>query len=534
MGGSTTPAVTTQVSKTELPKWVENASLDNYRFAKEVANRPFEQYKGPEIAGLSDQEKAAGGYLRQGVADTDRYQDAAGSALRQAMNYDPRMVNTPDGFRAVNIPDGFQAVQGPDGVNAVQQANGVNNIDRFNDVRDVNSTRFSGQDLDRYMNPYTNKVVNTTMRGMQDNLELSSQRADDEARGRGAWGSSRSGVMQAVLQSQGAKDMAATEAGLRSSAYTDAAGRLMTDNDSALRAAMANQQSSLQTQGYNLDRSKANQASGLQTQALNAGIRQGNQQSALQTQQARLQAALANQSGRAQQAALGLQGQMANQDARSQQAALTLQGQLANQQAGLSGAQLRMQAGQGLNTLADSTANNAYKSALMSAQLGANSRGLEQARMDEAESRWQAKYDAPIDALNTRLAALGMSPYGKTSSTTEVKSGGESSNPLMTGLGAMSMFMPMLFSDRDTKTNIKKIGPTGAPGINAYEFEYKKSFLGKKGAKQVGVMADEVKRKIPGAVKKAKGPDGKTHDAVDYGKVAKHIGKKRGFLAKAA
>mgnify|MGYP007066053600 CR=1 FL=1 len=33
--------------------------------------------------------------------------------------------------------------------------------------------------------------------------------------------------MQAVLQSQGAKDMAATEAGLRSAAYTDAAGRLI-------------------------------------------------------------------------------------------------------------------------------------------------------------------------------------------------------------------------------------------------------------------------------------------------------------------
>lgn len=479
MGGSQ-PSTTTQIQRTELPKWVEGASQENYAFAKQVANRPFQQYLGQEVAGLSPAEINAARFLNQGTAKAQGLYGNAQTALQRATGFQSSLVKT---------PNGFQAVQGPQGVDAIGRIGGVD---------DVSHQRFSGDDLKAYLNPYTGQVVDTTLSGMRDNLAISNQKADDAARGSGAWGSSRSGVMQAVLESQGAKDMAATEAGLRSQAYTDAAGRLQADNSSALQAALANQASGLTTQGHNLQRSQSNQSSALQTQAM------------------RLQAQQGNQTARAQQAALGLQGQMANQSA------------LQN------AANLRMQAGMGLQGLGDSVANTAGKSALMSAQLGANARSIQQAKLDERESRFDARYQAPLDALNTRLAALGMSPYGKSQTTFEQRDGGESSSGLMTGLGAMASFLPFLFSDPDTKKNIKKIGPTGAPGIDAYEFEYKKSFLGRDSGKQVGVMADEVKKKLPGAVKKFKGPDGKTHDAVDYGKVARHIGKKRGFLAKAA
>jgi len=42
MGGGSQPAQTQQVSKVELPAWVNEASQSNYDFAKQVAGRPLE------------------------------------------------------------------------------------------------------------------------------------------------------------------------------------------------------------------------------------------------------------------------------------------------------------------------------------------------------------------------------------------------------------------------------------------------------------------------------------------------------------
>lgn len=72
-------------------------------------------------------------------------------------------------------------------------------------------------------------------------------------------------------------------------------------------------------------------------------------------------------------------------------------------------------------------------------------------------------------------------------------------------LGAGYMAGPMAFSDRRLKTDIKKVGQHGA--LNVYEYRYFGST-----EKQVGVMADEVKKVFPHAVHRhANG-----YDMVDY------------------
>lgn len=68
---------------------------------------------------------------------------------------------------------------------------------------------------------------------------------------------------------------------------------------------------------------------------------------------------------------------------------------------------------------------------------------------------------------------------------------------LFSGIGSM-----FALSDRRAKTGIKKVGM--ANGLNLYTYEYKKG-LGPIG-RQIGVMAQEVAKKIPEAV--AKGADG--------------------------
>jgi hypothetical protein len=578
MGAPSQPTTTTQIQKTELPAWVDKASQENYAFAQQVADRPFQQYEGPRVAGLSAGEQAAPGILQNGMQATGALQGASALAIARAGQYQPQQTSA-GGYLGVQAPGavadvaqmaapgavtggtGYQAIQAPGGVADVTQSAGAKAIGPVQGVQDVAAQRFNGDQLGGYLNPFTDNVVNSTLGGMRDNLALSSQKADDAARGAGAYGSSRSGVMQAVLQSQGAKDMASTEAGLRSAAYTDAAGRLMSDNSSALQAALANQQSGLTTQGRQLSADQSNQSSTLSTEALNAGIRQGNQNSQLTTQGRQLAAdtsnagnflanagqrlqadqgnqaagtannvlnagiAQGNQSSALQTAQQGLSASLANQGAYGTAAAQSLASQTANQTAGLQAANLGLQSGTALGGLADSATNNAGKNALLSSQLGANDRSVEQARLDSAAQMAQERIDAPLTALNTRLAALGMSPYGKTTNTTETKTGGTSSNGALSAIGGVMSFLPFLFSDEKLKKNIKTVGTTES-GAPLREYEYKGFMAKKMPGKQLGVLAQDMEKIDPAAVRKQRGDDGKVYRAVNYSRVG------RGFMGR--
>jgi hypothetical protein len=119
--------------------------------------------------------------------------------------------------------------------------------------------------------------------------------------------------------------------------------------------------------------------------------------------------------------------------------------------------------------------------------------------------------------LNLRLQSLGMTPYGKTTTGTQTQTNPTSSNPWMTGIGAAATFLPMMFSDRKVKKNIKPLGKVPGTDLNAYEFDYKKGFMGGTPGKQVGLMADDVRKKVPGAVTKVK-VAGETVDAVNVPK----------------
>lgn len=557
MGGSQQPATTTQIQKVELPAWVDSASQGNYKFAEQVADRPFQQYQGQQVAGPSAAEDWANNNLNNTADRTNSALGQAQSVFNSLAGFTARDVNLPTGVKDVATMQrasdvlgglGYKEVAAPGAVKDVTQSNGVANIGAATGVADVAHRALPQTDLSGYLNPQTDAVVNTTLSGMRDNLALSSQKADDAARGSGAFGSSRSGVMQAVLESQGAKDMASTEAGLRSAAFDRATGLAQNDNNSALQAAISNQNSGLATQAQNTSRLQSNQQSGLATEALNAGIRQGNQQSALTTAQQGLTAGITNAGNFLSNAGQKLQGDIANQSSYNtnnalnagilqgnQQSALTtqaarLQAEMANQGADISSANVRLGAGNGLLGTGQAYNQAGTAQSALALALGQNSRSIEQAGLDVAKNQFQEAYDAPLTALNTKLAALGMSPYGKTTTSTQTQQGGQSSSPMSGILGGAMSILPMLFSDRDTKKNIRKLGPTGAPGINAYEYEYKGFMGGPKGERHVGVMADEVKRRVPGSTVKAKGPDGKTYDAVDYGKVGKHIARKRGFL----
>lgn len=401
--GAKQPSHTTTTQKVELPKWVEEASEENYGVAKELAKTPF-QPNPQMVAPLSDMERAAGGTLQQGINTGNMALGGAMGVAGRAAGYNPTMVGGPAGPQQVSAQSFLQG------------------------------------DVGTYMDPEIERTIALNEQGQRRGINIQAQGTSDAARGAGAWGGSRHGVVEGVLRAEGENAIALNSANQRGAAFENAARRMQGDQATALQAALANQ---------------------------GAG---------LTTEQMRLQAATANQN------------------------------------AGLAGAGLNLQAGSLLNQIGQTASDTAGRNALLQTQLGANERMVSQAQLDAERANKQAEIDHPTEMLNMRLAALGMSPYGKTQTTTQPNP--NQSNGLMTGIGAAATILPLLFSDRKVKKNVKKVGKT-ENDLNVYEFEYKKGFG--VGGKTTGLMAQDVERKVPSAVKTVS-VNGTPVKAVDYGK----------------
>jgi hypothetical protein len=161
------------------------------------------------------------------------------------------------------------------------------------------------------------------------------------------------------------------------------------------------------------------------------GSRQGIQEGVATAEAARAAGDLSaqlRQQGFQQAAAL----QQADQ-ARAMQAAL------ANQQAGLAGAGLSLQGAQALSGLAQQQQAMGLTDVAAMQGIGAERQGLEQRQLEDAYRRFVEQRDYPERALQLRLAAIGATPYGQT--TTQTRSGGESGSSFLTGLGGAGTFL---------------------------------------------------------------------------------------------
>lgn len=193
-----------------------------------------------------------------------------------------------------------------------------------------------------------------------------------------------------------------------------------------------------------------------------------------------------------------------------QDIATDLQGQLANQQADIQGAGMRLAAANAGGNLA-AAGQDARLKAILSALSG---QGLiqanDQAKLDADRALYDEQRRQPLEVLNIRQQALGMTPYGTTTTQTSPMPQG---NGLMQSLGALSsmvgiaggLFGPLgLFSsDEDEKTDIEKLGKDPATGLTLYAYRYKSD--PKTYPKVVGPMAQEIEKKNPRAVREVGG-----------------------------
>jgi hypothetical protein len=197
MGGSNTTTQQGSSQQTqEIPQWVNNAGQANYGLAQQVASQPLQQYQGQLIAGVSPQ-------------------------TQQSWNLAANSGNV-----------------GQDAQNA-SQAGYLNTLGQT--PQQVNPQTLASANLQPYMDPYTQSVINTAIPLMQQQNAQQQNQLQDAAASANAYGGSRQGITQGVAQAQGALNIGQMAAGLNQANFQQAQAGATGDIARNLAAQQSNQ-----------------------------------------------------------------------------------------------------------------------------------------------------------------------------------------------------------------------------------------------------------------------------------------------------
>ena len=292
-------------------------------------------------------------------------------------------------------------------------------------IRDVAAGSFLNQNIQQYMNPYTQAVTNQSLADLERSRQLQQQQTAAQATAAKAFGGSRQGVAEAETNRAFGENAARLVAQQNAAGYEAAQRASEADLARQMQAQQLNQaqdlattQQSLQLAGQfglanqqaALEAARANQATGLTASQAN--------------QDAMLKAALSNQGYDFNVGQLNTQNQqqtnLANQAAKNQVALANaqnfLQANLANQGAGLTANQQKIaSANQMANTgTAFTSSGIAANQAL--AEQGALRQGFSQAQLD-------AIRNLPLEQQQILNQALGINVGGGSGTQSTSSSG---------------------------------------------------------------------------------------------------------------
>ena len=363
IGGSKTSQSGSQT--VNLPPWLDQEWQSAIKDATAFSQQPVEAYKGNFSAPVNDTWNAATSGITNALKNGpgQAYKDAAG-ALTKNLGFTPSQVTASN----VNAP-------------TVGSTTGQAALINPGDVRDV--TAGNVKDVSAYFNPYENSVVSNTLGDIQRQKDIALNGARARAAGAGAFGGSRSAILEAETGRSFNDAMARTAAELRQGGYAQAQNVAGQDANRALQAGMANQ-------GRDMSIAGANQGAANDMTRTNLGFTNAAQQAQAQMQYG---AATGN-------ADRGLTAQQSNQSAGT--AAAALQNSAAGQLAGMD-ATSRAQDGQFLQMLQTQ---------------GLNLQNLQNDDLQKRYTEFLRQQQVPYDQINTRLAALGLAPYNKNVNTT--------------------------------------------------------------------------------------------------------------------
>ena len=439
---------------------------DLYRRSQQIAEQPFVPYTGPMVAGFSPDQ------LRQFQATRGMFESGMGYDPTKALQgmaqeqFKPT-IQPVTGFQAPTI----QATQAP-GATQIQATPtfggaqiGPVSGPTAAQIGQVSTPQFRGllsQDIGAYQSPYQQQVIDLAMGDIQRQADIARGSAQDRAIRAGAFGGSRSALLESESQRPYAEQMAKTAAGLRQSGFEQA--------QAAAERDLARQQQ-LGVFGAGQEQQRALQQAQLQQQAGLMGTEQ-QQQRAIQQAQLGQQAGLAGQEIAAQravqQAQLGQQagifGAELGQQRRLQQAQMQQQRQMGGLdiagRAALAQPSLEMQARGQRAGLLGGLAGQQLQGLGLLGGIGQQQQALQQRAIEAQRGEFQRALAYPGQQLG--LLATGVSGV----QPTITKTGGYDPSGLekfQAGLGLLNTAQPIfsnLFSASQTP-------PAGSTNISS-------------------------------------------------------------------
>lgn len=200
---------------------------DVYNTGRTLANQPYIPYTGARVAGFNPDQL-------QGF-------DATRNMFGQSMGYDPRSA--------------------------------------LNNLANMSAPSLLDKDIGAYQNPYTQQVVDTTLADLDRSRQMAVSRDQDRAIGAGAFGGSRSGVLEAETNRAFADQAARTAAGLRQGGFDRATSLAGQDinrevNNRMFQSGLFGSQLADQYKNLGLLANMGRQQQGLQQAGLDQGYAQ--------------------------------------------------------------------------------------------------------------------------------------------------------------------------------------------------------------------------------------------------------------------
>jgi hypothetical protein len=195
-GSTDTQQQQQSISQVALPPWINQAAQQNYGLAQSIAEKPLTQFSGQQVADVAPQTQQAWNLAAtSGGAGADQYNASQAAYLTAAGT--PATQVTPQSLASTN--------------------------------------------LQPYMNPFTQSVINSTLPLMQQQNALSQNQQANAASAANAFGGSRQGIQQGVAQAQGALNIGQMASQLNQANFTQAQAAATGDISRNLAAQQSNQ-----------------------------------------------------------------------------------------------------------------------------------------------------------------------------------------------------------------------------------------------------------------------------------------------------
>ena len=201
-GGGSSAGQTTTTQ--QVDPQTQAMQQDLYSRSQQIAQQPFIPYTGPMVAGFSPDQ------LRQFQATRGLFESG--------MGYDP--TKALQGMAQEQFKPTIQPVTGFEAptIEATQAPGAAQ-------IGPVSTPQFRGllsQDIGAYQSPYQQQVIDLAMGDIQRQADIARGSAQDRAIRAGAFGGSRSALLESESQRPYAEQMARTAAGLRQSGFEQA------------------------------------------------------------------------------------------------------------------------------------------------------------------------------------------------------------------------------------------------------------------------------------------------------------------------